>query len=69
MKKKKAGVVIDTYKLKVFENALKRAKFHWKRKSGITKDTLVLMVEYDDSTLDKLQKVVKATNEVATVNR
>lgn len=66
--KKKAGVVIDTYKLKVFEDALKRAKFKWKRHPGITKDTLLLKVEYDRTTFDKLQKVIKAANEVAALN-
>ena len=66
---RKAGVVIDTYKLKTFEDALTRGKFKWKRHPGITKDTLTLKVEYDDTTFDKLQKVIEAANEVAVVNR
>lgn len=67
--KQKAGVVIDTYKLKTFEDALKRAKFKWKRHPGITKDTLILKVDYDATTFDKLQKVVRAANEVAAANQ
>lgn len=63
----KAGVVIDTYKLNIFEDALRRAKFKWKRHPGITKGTLLLKVEYDATTFDKLQKVIKAANEVAAV--
>ena len=66
---KKAGVVIDTYKLKTFEDALKRAKFKWKRHPGVSKDTLMLKVEYDITTFDKLQKVVNAAHEVAVANR
>ena len=65
---KKAGVAIDTHKLKVFEDALRRANFKWKRHPGITNDTLLLKVEYDASTVDKLLKVVKAANEVAVLN-
>jgi len=62
---KKAAVVIDKYKLKTFEDAFSRAGFKWKRHLGVTSDTLTLKVEYDDTTFDKLNKVVKATNEVA----
>lgn len=64
--KRKAAVIIDAYKLKVFEDALQRAKFKWKRHPGITNFTLTLKVEYDDTTLDKLQKVVTAAEEVAS---
>ena len=64
-KTKKAAIAIDRYKLKDFEEAFKRAGFTWKRKPGIIPDTLFLQVEYDDTTFDKLFKVVKATNEVA----
>lgn len=63
---KKAAIAIDKYKLKVFEDAFKRAGFKWKRHPGVTPDTLFLKVEYDDTTFDKLHKVVRATNEVAT---
>ena len=66
---RKASVVIDTYKLKIFEDALRRAKFKWKRHPGITKDTLTLKVEYDATAFDKLQKVIAAANEVAVMNR
>lgn len=64
-----ACVVIDTWKLNIFEDALRRAKFKWKRHPGITKDTLTLKVEYDVTTFDKLQKVIAAANEVAVMNR
>ena len=64
---KQAAVAIDKYKLKTFEDAFKRAGFKWKRKPGVTSDTLFLMVKYDDTTFDKLNKVVRATNEVATL--
>lgn len=64
--KKKAAVAIDKYKLKAFEDAFRRADFKWTRHPGVTPDTLTLKVEYDDTTFDKLNKVVSATNEVAT---
>lgn len=60
-----AAIAMDKYKLKTFEDAFSRAGFKWKRHPGITPDTLTLKVEYDDTTFDKLQKVVRATNEVA----
>ena len=62
---KKAAVVIDAHKLKIFEDALERAGFKWKRHPGVTPDTLNLKVEYDDTTFDKLHKVTAAANEVA----
>ena len=65
MTTKRAAIVIDAYKLKVFEDALKRANFRWERCEGIIKYTTTLKVEYDDLTFDKLQKVVTAANEVA----
>ena len=68
MTTKQAAIFIDAYKLKIFEDALKRANFQWKRHRGSTKLSLILKVEYDDLTFDKLQKVIVAANEVAIAN-
>jgi len=65
MVNKMAGVIVDAHALEVFEGAFKRAGFKWGCYEGTTLGTLVLEVGYNDLTLDKLQKVIEATNEVA----
>lgn len=66
---KTAAIALDKYKLKVFEDALKRAGFKWTQHQGLTPDTLILKAKYDGATFDKLQKVISAANEVATIKR
>lgn len=56
----KAGVVIDRWKLPVFERLLKKDNFKYVQQDGVTKQTLSLIVDYEK--LKDLEKVVKAAN-------
>lgn len=59
---KKAGVMIDDWKLPVFKRILDDAGYAYEQLPGITKDTINLMVEYDF--VSKLQPhIEKAQNE------
>lgn len=59
---KKAGVVIDNWKLPVFKRVLDDAGFAYEQAPGVTKDTITLMVEYDF--VSKLQPYIEnAQNE------
>jgi hypothetical protein len=49
----KAAVAIDTYKLHIFEKNLKEAGLLYEVCEGITKDTLLLVVQYTDMKLLK----------------
>lgn len=59
---KKAAVVIDDYKLKIFKRNLKNAGFDWKE-TPFTKNVKTLTVFYDPSDFDALLKIVKESNE------
>jgi len=55
-----AGVAIDKWKLKIFEQTLKRAGFSWTCQPGLTSDTLLLKVPCDSAaaltpTIEKAQ--------------
>lgn len=43
----KAAVVIEKWKLPIFERHLKTAGFVWVEEQGLTNDTLTLKVEYE----------------------
>jgi len=61
----KIGIAIDTWKLTIFEDALKAAGFTWERKPGVTEDTLLLTVEAPSA--DPLFALVKKANAEAAV--
>ena len=59
----KAGILIDRWKLPVFERLLKKDNFKYVEQAGVTKQTLSLIVEYADlKGLKDLEKVVKSAN-------
>lgn len=65
---KVAGVVIDSWKLGIFEKHLKEAKYTYTVHPGIAKDTLTLKVEYE--WVSELKPVVEAANkECANVGK
>jgi hypothetical protein len=55
----KAGIVLDNWKLPVFERHLTSAGYSFENKGQFSPDCLTLVVVYTDDTL-KLQKVVQA---------
>ncbi len=57
---KKAGIMIDSWKLPIFKKHLDAAGFEYTECNGLTKDTLLLSVMFDD--LDKLRPVVEAAH-------
>jgi len=59
---KKAAVVIDNYKSKIFKRNLKNAGFKSKE-TRFTKNTKTLIIFFDPSDFDALQKVIKESNE------
>ena len=57
---KTAAVVIDSWKLDIFSNALKDAGYQFEVLGGITKDTLTLKVNYE--WVAKLQPIIENAN-------
>lgn len=65
---KVAGVIIDSWKLGIFEKHLKEAGYTYTTHPGIAKDTLILKVEY--AWASELKPVVDAANkECANVGK
>lgn len=63
----KAAIVIDDWKLPIFERRLVHAGYSYMKHPGVTNDTLTLSVITDD--VKALAKVVRAANaEAATVS-
>ena len=56
----RAGIVIDDWKLSIFERHLQQAGYAYEKSAGLTPDTLVLHV--DTENLDALQRTVQAAN-------
>lgn len=44
---KKAGIIIDKWKLSIFERHLREAKREFTVKPGVTDDTLTIIAPYD----------------------
>jgi hypothetical protein len=57
---KKAGVIIDRWKLPIFERRFKDAGFTYENKGEIAADVLSLMVEVPDGTAQRLAQVILA---------
>jgi hypothetical protein len=62
-----AGIVIDDWKLPFFTKRLDAGRFKYEEKSGITEDTLTLMVEVED--LNTFSDLVKQMNHDAVISR
>lgn len=58
---KTAAVLIDDWKLPIFERHLKKAGYKYEVKTGVTKDTLTLRVKYE--WVAELQPVIVAANQ------
>lgn len=56
----KIGIVIDDWKIIIFDRRLKRAGFTYEKHPGVTADSLMLVVITDEKT--KLAKVIKEAN-------
>jgi hypothetical protein len=61
----KAGIVLDTWKLPIFERHLTGAGFDFTESNGPTKDTLLLTVEFEE--VGEVQSVVTAANNECTL--
>ena len=62
----KAGIVIDNWKLPIFERHLTQAGYAYKWTPGLTEDTGVLSVEMErPSQAATLHPIVKAANDEA----
>ena len=57
---KKAVVAIDSWKLAIFKKHLDAAGYKYKELPGLTKDTLILQVEYE--WVAELKPLVEAAN-------
>ncbi len=61
--KKKAGIAVDNYKVTFFKKRLLEAGFHdFKVKSGVAKDTKLIVVKYTIPEFEKLHKVIEIIN-------
>jgi hypothetical protein len=62
-----AGIVVDAWKLPIFERHLGQSGYAWENKGAFTPDTLVLHVKTEN--LEALAGVVKAANTEAAMTR
>ena len=60
----KAGIVIDAWKLPIFEKYLTEGGFTFENKGHFTPDTLTLTVQTED--IAALHKVIAAANRACT---
>lgn len=56
----KAGIVIDDWKLSIFERHLTQAGYAYKQGPGLTQGTLLMTVRTGN--MDALQSVIRAAN-------
>lgn len=63
----KAGIVLDTYKLPIFERRLTGASFNYTKEGKFTKDglTYVVTVHLEQNDLPRLAQVISAANKEA----
>ncbi len=67
---KKACIGLDNWKLPIFESHLKKAGYVYETCAGVTHDTLLLTVPYEEKDLDRLHQVIlDANTEAAILNR
>ncbi len=59
---KKAGVVIDRWKLPIFTRHLKNAKFSYEEVGELAQDVLTLMVVVEPGQAQRLAQVILAAN-------
>lgn len=60
----KVGIVINGWKLKVFERRLKESEFQWEERPGVTQGTLLLSVEVlNPAHFAKLENVIRDAND------
>lgn len=62
-----AGIVIDDWKLSIFERHLSAAGYNYTTGSGVTEDTLLLKVKTEN--MKALEVVVRAANDEAARTR
>lgn len=67
----RTAIVLDEWKLSIFERNLKDAGFTSGRRPGLTKGTLVFAVVIPDdaASLEKLSSVIQASNDEACLYR
>lgn len=63
----KAAVVIDSWKLEIFEKHLKEAGYTYKILSGLSQNSLTLQVDYE--WVAKLQPIIEAAQEECAKNK
>ena len=69
LKMKKAAIVIDDWKLPIFEQHLTEASFEFKQGLGVTEDTMVLTVEFEEDRFNDLSLLVRAANTKAAASK
>lgn len=68
METQKAGIVIDSWKLSIFDRHLKQSGYKYENKGAFTPDTLILRV--DTTNVEALKEVLKAaSNEAALTGK
>jgi hypothetical protein len=66
----KAGVLIDAWKLPIFERHLSDAGFSYEQAPGVTPDTITLRIMTASASVEGLRTVVRAANaEAAARNK
>lgn len=62
---KKAAVMIDKWKLPIFSRLLVASKFKYSQHPGVTEDTYLLSVEFEEAQTAKLSDLIFTANEEA----
>ena len=62
---KTAGIVIDAWKLDIFQRHLEKAGYVADVGPGLTPDTLLLRIQFDEEQSAAAAKVVRAANDEA----
>ncbi len=65
----KVAICLDDWKWPLFKKRLKENKFKFKKKLGITSDSLTLIIDIEEKDFDKLQGVVRDMNNEARQSR
>jgi len=62
-----AGIVLDSWKLPIFEKMLNDNNYKYTQHPGITKDAITLKVEFED--IKKLQPLIAKANQDAAKSK
>lgn len=66
---KKSAIMIDDWKLPIFSRHLVAAGFHYEELPGLHRKALLLHIEHEDGTQQKMAQTVLAANTEAAKTR